>query len=262
MIQLRGKISGIYEGEESGDQDDKSDSGEQENFTEASNPAPAPEPTDPGVATESLSAATVTDANTSKLDEDNEPDPAISSLENKIALLTEQNENLRAENENLRERIEAINEVPEDLRDEAITSTLAAEPDTRQAGAKLTAYLQTVAARVLPHNMTASRDRESNEGTWGRVDATVAIVGRGHRIEVGDWVEMQNEKHDAPVLCKCTGIGEYMQRRKYQGWDGKGWNKEHVIVNEFDFRVITEAAARELAPAAFGAAKTTDKEEL
>jgi hypothetical protein len=57
---VEGRDKRDHEGEESGDQDDKSDSGEQENVTEVSNPAVAPEATEPSTASEPRSVTVVT----------------------------------------------------------------------------------------------------------------------------------------------------------------------------------------------------------
>jgi hypothetical protein len=175
----------------------------------------------------------------------------ISELGEHITHMNEEIAELKAKNENLRQRLEAISAVSEHLRDETITATLAGEPDQGSASKTLTAYLQTVADRILPPNMTVRQPPKSIFGAYENVNATVALVGRAHRIEIGDWLELKDEEHTTPALCKCTGVGEYMERRKYKEWLGGNWGKEYVIVNEHAYTVITEESSRQLAPAAF-----------
>jgi uncharacterized coiled-coil protein SlyX len=166
----------------------------------------------------------------------------ISDLGEQITSQNQEIARLQAEIENLGQRIKAINTVPENLRDEMITTTLAAEPDTISAGEGLTAYLITVAERVLPLSVAL-----------GTVDASVTLVGRNHRIMIGDWLEKQNKNNNVRILAKCTAIGECEQRRRVKEWDGKAWGKEHVVYSgdESNYLVITEERARKLAPEAF-----------
>jgi len=114
--------------------------------TEEANTEPATETTaaEPGAVT------TVTDVDAGELDEDSESDSTISSLEKEITLL-------RAENENLQQRLGALQTVPENIKDDQITASLAAEPDTFQAGEVLRIYFNNVGQRVLPPNMQLER---------------------------------------------------------------------------------------------------------
>lgn len=179
-----------------------------------------------------------------------EPDALIAELKKQVARLQNEAELANAEirvltgeNENLRQRLTAINAVPEELRDDTITSDLAAEPDTDVAGKRLTAYQASVANRVLPPNM-ALKD----------ISAHVEIAGRSSRIMANDFLEKRNNPPMPPTLCKCSTEISDAGRKKVIEWaDGK-WGKSHVIYSsdETDYRVITEAAARLLAPAAFG----------
>lgn len=137
----------------------------------------------------------------------------------------------------LERRLEAnTKEIPAHLRDETITANLAAEPDRDQASSMLERCLQTVVGRVLPPQMAVSY-----------LTADVKIAERDKRIMPGDWL-----KKDA-TLATCVGVREFMNRRVVSEWDGLKWGKEHVVFSEHDsnYRVITEEAARELAPSAF-----------
>jgi hypothetical protein len=135
--------------------------------------------------------------------------------------------------------------VPERLRDNSITSTLAAEPDANRASNLLTHYIKAVAGRVLPPHMALALHG---------IRASVRIAGRDHRIMIGDYLEKTSKAASAvKTLAKCTGIRECEQRRRVREWiDGK-WEKEHVVYNadESCYRVITTEAARALAPGAF-----------
>jgi hypothetical protein len=144
------------------------------------------------------------------------------------------------------ERIEAINEVSENLRDETITATLTAEPDTARAGELLTASLTSVAQRVLPSHMELRI-----------VSASVTMVGRNHRIMIGDWLARENKGTTIRTLAKCTAIGECEQRRRVRDWNGETWGKEHVVYgsDEHYYRVISGSDARRLAPEAFPSAE-------
>lgn len=160
------------------------------------------------------------------------------------AKLTSGIEMLKAENDSLKHRLEEFSSMPPQLRDERITTELAAEPDRGEAGCRLTAYLTTVVNRVLPSSMSLDT-----------VNATVKIAGQDNRIMIGDWLAKQGKhKKDSPItLAECTGIGECEQRRRVREWDGKSWGKEHVVYNsdEASYRVVPEAVAREIAPEAF-----------
>jgi hypothetical protein len=163
----------------------------------------------------------------------------------KITDLAEAQEAHRAENENLRRRIEAINTVPEHLRDDRITASLAAEPDTLQAGERVKIYFNSVGERVLPPNMEL-----------GVLSVSVRIVGRTSRIVSGDYLEKRNKAPQPPTLCKCSVEVSEAGRQKVSEWGAGGWGKPHVIYSsdETDYKVIDEEAARKLAPAAFPAA--------
>ena len=151
---------------------------------------------------------------------------------------------LKAENDSLNHRLEEYSSVPPQIQDERITPELAAEPDQAAAGSRLTDYLTTVINRILPTSMLLDT-----------VNASVRIVGRDHRIMIGDWLAKQEtgKKDSAITLAKCSGIGECEQRRRVREWDGKAWGKEHVVYNsdESSYRVIPEGAARGIAPEAF-----------
>jgi hypothetical protein len=77
---------------------------------------------------------------------------------------------------------------------------------------------------------------------------------RDHRIMIGDWLRRQKpHTEDAPILAKCTAIGECGARRRVREWVDGAWAKEHVVYggDEGNYRVITAEGARKLAPAAF-----------
>ena len=54
-------------------------------------------------------------------------------------------------------------------------------------------------------------------------------------------------------LAKCTGLAEFMSRRRVMEWDNGGWGKEHVLFDKqaCNCTVITEQQSRELMPGAF-----------
>jgi hypothetical protein len=118
---------------------------------------------------------------------------------------------------------------------------LANEPDRDVASRMLTEYLQTVA------NQFANDRIKIKE-----VKATVEFVARDHRILPKDWLEKRDQKAE-PTLCKCTGVAEFMQRRRVQEWSNGKWSKERVIFSgdESNYRVVTEESARKLAPEVF-----------
>jgi hypothetical protein len=146
-----------------------------------------------------------------------------------------------AENASLLQRVEALSVVPESVKDNQITATLAAEPDTSQAGERLKMYFNSVGQRVLPPNMEL-----------GVLSASVRIVGRSTRIMSGDYLE-QNKAPQPPTLCKCSVEVSEAGRQKVSEWGAGGWGKPHVIYSsdEADYTVITREAAQELAPEAF-----------
>jgi len=153
---------------------------------------------------------------------------------------------LKAENDSLKQRLRNLQAVPENLRDETITSTLAAEPDRGEASAMLADHLRTVTERVLPAHITLDTLQNPN----------LLFAGRDHRICIGDFLRKQDWRggEDAPIqLAKCTGIGECEKRRRVREWVEGKWGKEHVVYHdqECSYTVITEAKARELAPSAF-----------
>jgi hypothetical protein len=194
--------------------------------------------------------------------------PRITQLEEQIDQLKAEHEVAKQELvENFRQRIEAIGTVPEHLRDETITATLLAEPDIDQASEILTAYLRTVAERVLPPEMEMRQPKPFKfHEADGHVTATVAIKGRDYRIMVGDWLEKKGVDEDPATLAKCTAVGECEQRRRVREWDGSKWGKEHVVYwggetgEEKSYRVISETRAREIAPAALGSAESSAAE--
>jgi hypothetical protein len=153
---------------------------------------------------------------------------------------------LKAEKDNLMQRLEALSSVPDYLRDETITATLAAEPDRDKASDMLKQYFVTIAQRILPPHMALNT-----------ADALLRIhvlfAGRDHRIVIGDWLEKKGVEDHSPTLCKCVGIAEFMQRRRVQEWSVNKWEKERVVYSgdESSYQVITEARARELAPEIF-----------
>jgi uncharacterized small protein (DUF1192 family) len=201
--------------------------------------------------------------------------PAGFNLKPRIAELEEEIDRLKAEHEvakqkiveNFRQRIESLSKVPDNLKDDHIAASLAAEPDTDAAGEMLTAYLRTVVERVLPPEMEMRQPKPFKvHEADGHVTATVAIKGRDCRIMIGDYLEKKGVKEDAPTLAKCTAVGECEQRRRVREWDGSKWGKEHVVYwgretgEEKSYKVISEARAREIAPAAFGSAEPSAAE--
>jgi hypothetical protein len=125
-----------------------------------------------------------------------------------------------------------------------LKTALADEPDRDVASRMLTDYLRTV-AKQFGNEHIQIKD----------VSATVEFAGRGHRIMPGDWLEKSALLEKRSVLCKCVGIAEFMQRRRVQDWNEGKWGKEHVVFgnDEFHYRVITEEAARKIAPEVFPA---------
>ena len=169
------------------------------------------------------------------------PDPDYANLKTGITAL-------KAENDSLRQRLQAsTTDVPEALRDDRITGELAAEPDRGKAADMLQEYLQTVAQRILPPSMSI-------------LCVTVLdlqFAGRAHRIEVGDWLEKQNRNAGGrKTLAKCTtsAFSKQQMRPKLRDWDdSKGkWGHEHMVYDDHaDYKVVTDQAARALAPEAF-----------
>jgi len=159
-----------------------------------------------------------------------------------IAQLESEITRLNADNGTLQQRLTELAKAPKDLNDETITGDLAAEPDSAVASKMLRDYFARESKRVLPAHMALSV-----------LDASVRIAGRDHRIMIGDFLEKETKGTATKTLCKCTGVAEFMQRRRIRDWDGSKWAKEHVIFPQYerDFRVITAEAARGLAPEAF-----------
>jgi len=124
---------------------------------------------------------------------------------------------------------------------EALKSALAAEPDRDIASKLLTDYLQTV-ANEFGNDRIQIKD----------VSARVEFAGRSHRIMTGDFLE-KHDRNATSILCKCTGVAEFMQRRRVQEWNNFKWEKEHVLFSaaESDYRVISIELARKIAPKAF-----------
>lgn len=173
-----------------------------------------------------------------------EADPQIAELEQlkqERAELQKQLELAKSENSSLLQRLEALYGVPENIKDDQITASLAAEPD------------RDVASKMLTENLRAHANQFANGRiTIKEVTARIEFVGRDCRILPGDWLE-KTQKNAAPTLCKCVGVAEFMKRRKVREWSDGQWQKEHVVfsADESDYRVISEAAARKMAPEAF-----------
>jgi hypothetical protein len=155
---------------------------------------------------------------------------------------------LKEENDALKNRLSELASVPENLRDENITASLAAEPDSGIVSERLRKYLQTMAARALPPHISLV----------GVSVLGLRFAGRPYRIEIGDWLEKQNtntaEHRKTLAKCTATAYSKQQMRPKLRDWDGsKGkWGREHMVYDDHgDYRVITETAARELAPGAF-----------
>jgi hypothetical protein len=180
-------------------------------------------------------------------------DPRIAELEPRVAELEKENALLKAERDNLVQRLEALSNVPAEIRDDQITSTLAAEPDRGIASKTLTAYLRTVAEKKLPPGMSIRAPFLDGAYTCAGLSAYLEFAGRDERIMIGDYLSLRKDAGESPVLCRCTAIGECEKRRRVREWNGQ-WGKEHVVYWNEDrkYRVISEAAARELAPEAFG----------
>jgi alkylated DNA repair dioxygenase AlkB len=117
---------------------------------------------------------------------------------------------------------------------------LANEPDRDIASKLLTQYLDGIAQQFANARIKVSDVR-----------ATITLAGRNHRIMPGDWLAKKDNQ--LTKLAKCTGVGEYMSRRRIQEWTDGKWQKEHVVFtgDEADYQVITEEAARGLVPEAF-----------
>ena len=173
-----------------------------------------------------------------KADESNQK---LEEQEKYVAQLGSEIARLNAENSILQQRLAELAKGSNHLSDATITADLAAEPDIAVANKLLTDYFGRESNRALPAHMALSA-----------LSASVRIAGRNHRIMPGDYLEKRG-KDVAPVLCKCTGIAEFMKRRRLKEWSEGKWGKEHVIfsADETDYRVISEEVARRLAPEAF-----------
>ena len=131
------------------------------------------------------------------------------------------------------------------LQADHLKVALAAEPDRDEASSLLTEHLHNVARQFADERINVTL-----------VKATVTISGRDRQIMPGDYLELRNsgtKANEKPVLCKCTGVGEYMHRRKIQEWTDGTWGKEHVVFHdqEKEYRVVREDVARTLEPEAF-----------
>jgi hypothetical protein len=89
------------------------------------------------------------------------------------------------------------------------------------------------------------------------ISATVTFGDRACRIMPRDYL-LRNAKTGEPALCRCTGTGKYMSRRKIKEFNGNTypnnkWGSERIVFQneEKEYSVITEAAARESYPDAF-----------
>jgi hypothetical protein len=129
-----------------------------------------------------------------------------------------------------------------------LREALGNEPDRDVASRLLTEHLQNYASQFSNGRIKIKE-----------VIAKIEFIGRDERILPGDWLE-KKEKDAAPTLCTCVGTAEFMKRRKVQEWSDGRWQKEHVIFssNEGDYRVVTEATARHLAPEAFPSPTTPE----
>ena len=177
----------------------------------------------------------------------------ITELKEKLARIKDENDIAKRHiADNFEERLTVLGEIPEHLRDENITASLAAEPDGGKAADMVQKYLQTVAHRILAPSMSMS----------GVTVLHLQLVGRAYRIEVGDWLEKQNTNAGGrKTLAKCTATAYSKQQMmpKVRDWDGSKskWGREHMVYDDHaDYKVVTEQAARALAPEAF------PKEEL
>jgi hypothetical protein len=135
-------------------------------------------------------------------------------------------------------------ENPPVLRDTAadqLRDALANEPDRGRASELLTEHLQDYASQFANDHIQILK-----------VSATVEFAGRDHRIMPGDFLE-EREPNLPPTLCKCTGVAEFMLRRRVRDWEGGKWGKEHVVFSqhEEDYRVVNEENARRIEPGAF-----------
>ena len=172
----------------------------------------------------------------------------IRELEERFARIKEENEIAKRHiADNFEERLAVLGEIPENLRDENITAALAAEPDRDKAADMLQNYLQTVAQRILPPSMSM----------LGVTVLDLRFAGRAYRIEVGDWLEKQNMNAGGrKTLAKCTttAYSKEQMRPKLRDWDDSKckWGREHMVYDDHaDYKVVTEQAARALAPEAF-----------
>jgi hypothetical protein len=126
---------------------------------------------------------------------------------------------------------------------DALKTALANEPDSDVASKLLTDYLLGDASQF------ANGRIEIKE-----VSAKVIFANRDKRIMPGDYLAKgptaQGEKS---LLCRCTGVAEFMQRRRVQEWTESEWEKEHVVFSDHErwYQVISEEVARVLAPEAF-----------
>jgi hypothetical protein len=177
----------------------------------------------------------------------------ITELEEKLDRIKDENDIAKRHiADNFEERLAVLGEIPENLRDENITTALAAQPDRGKAADMVQKYLQTVAQRILPPSMSM----------LGVTVLDLQFAGRAYRIEVGDWLEKQNTNAGGrKTLAKCTATAHSKEqmRPKLRDWDDSKckWGREHMVYDDHaDYKVVTEQTARALAPEAF------PKEEL
>ena len=178
----------------------------------------------------------------------------VQEQQNYIAQLEEEITRLNGENESLQKRADDLNEsafteylsnfAPAEQLAIKLKSALAAEPDCDAASTLLTDYLQTMA------------DQFGNDQIKVRhVSATITFAERNNRIMPGDYLFKQSRtaSEKTPTLALCTGVAEFMNRRKVREWINSKWEKEHVIYagDQRDYRVVDEETARELEPSAF-----------
>jgi hypothetical protein len=83
-----------------------------------------------------------------------------------------------------------------------VKAALIAEPDRDAASKLLTNYLRSIAATVLGGHVKLEN-----------ISATVTFEDRECRIMPRDYL-LRNAKTCEPALCRCTGTGKYMSRRK------------------------------------------------
>jgi hypothetical protein len=141
-----------------------------------------------------------------------------------------------------------VRPVPPNAAADQLREALSNEPDRDVASRMLTEHLRAYAEEQFANDRIQIKE----------VKVTVEFAGRDHRIMPGDWLE-KREPNLTPTLNKCTGIADFMKRRRVKEWIEGKWGNEHVIFpqREGDYRVISEEVARRLAPEAFPSSPTT-----